>query len=182
MMTRLTKHTIMDKVFLIIVAASLAVGLTSCLKDDEHFVDFAGSGYVAEIPYVANRSIAKTVTVSAAAVSVAAPVDINIASPNPPTQNIDVTVGIDQAALTAYNTAQKTAYKLLPATAFQLTAPTVTVTAGQRIATVTVNFVGTQVPATGGPYALPLTIQSASNNVVISANYRTQILIVSLTK
>ena len=181
-MIRLNKQTTMNKLFSFIVAASLAVGLTSCLKDDEHFVDFASSGYVAEIPYVANRSIAKTVPVSAAAASVTAPVDINIASPNPPAQNIDVTVGVDQAALTTYNASQKTLYTLLPASAYQLTTPTVTVMAGQRIATVNVNFVGNKVPTTGGPYALPLTIQNASNNVTISANYKTQILIVSLTK
>lgn len=172
----------MNKLFSTIVAASLAFGLTSCLKDDEHFVDFASSGYVAEIPYTANRSIAKTVTVSATAATVAAPVDINIASPNPPAQNIDVTVGVDQAALTAYNATVTKPYTLLPTSAYQLASPTVTVTAGQRIATVNINFVGNKVPATGGPYALPLTIQSASNNVTISANYKTQILLVSLTK
>lgn len=176
------KHTTMKKFFSIIVAASLAVGLTSCLKDDEHFVDFAGVGYVAEIPYVANRSILKTVTVPATSASLVAPVDINIASPNPPTQDMPVTVAIDQAALTAYNTANKTAYTLLPSAAFQLTNPMVTVTAGKRIATVNVNFIGTQIPATGGPYAVPLSITTVPSNVVISANYHTQILVVSLAK
>lgn len=172
----------MNKLFNSIVAVSLAVGLTSCLNDDEHFVDFAGAGYVAEIPYVANRSILKTVTVSATSTSLVAPVDINIASPNPPSQDVPVTVAIDQAALTAYNTANKTAYTILPAAAFQLTNPMVTVAAGQRIATVNVNLVGSQVPATGGPFAIPISITTVPSNVVISANYHTQILVVSLTK
>ncbi|UFH52780.1 DUF1735 domain-containing protein [Spirosoma sp. KNUC1025] len=172
----------MNKLVKMIVAASLTVGLTSCLKDDEHFVNFAGAGYVAEIPYVANRSILKTVSVSASSASLIAPVDVNIASPNLPTQDIPVTVAIDQAALTAYNTANKTTYTVLPTAAYQLTTPTVTVAAGQRIATVNVNFVGTQVPATGGPYALPITITEVPSNVVISANYRTQILVISRTQ
>ena len=172
----------MNKLVNIIVAASLAVGLTSCLKDDEHFVDFASAGYVAEIPYVANRSILKTVAVSATSAALVAPVDINIASPNPPTQDMPVTVAIDQAALTAYNTANKTTYTILPAAAYQLTNPMVTVASGQRIATVNVNFVGTQIPATGGPYAVPISIITVPSNVVISANYHTQILVVSLTK
>lgn len=176
------KQTTMNKLFNIIVAVSLAVGLTSCLKDDEHFVDFASAGYVAEIPYVANRSILKTIAVPATSTSLVAPVDINIASPNPPSQDVPVTVAIDQAALTAYNTANKTSYTIPPAAAFQLTNPMVTVTAGQRIATVNVNFVGTQVPATGGPYAIPLSITTVPSNVVISANYHTQILVISLTK
>ncbi|WP_157816063.1 DUF1735 domain-containing protein [Spirosoma pollinicola] len=172
----------MNKLCSIIVAASLAVGLISCLKDDEHFVDFAGVGYVAEIPYVANRSILKTVTVGATSTSLVAPVDINIASPTPPTQDVPVTVAIDQTALTAYNTANKTAYTILPAAAYQLSNPMVTVAAGQRIATVNVNFVGTQIPATGGPYAVPISITTVPSNVIISANYHTQILVVSLTK
>jgi hypothetical protein len=176
------KQTTMNKLSKLIVAASLAVGLTSCLKDDEHFVNFASAGYVAEIPYVANRSILKTVSVSASSASTAAPVDINIASPNPPTQDVPVTVAIDEAAMTAYNTANKTAYKLLPSAAYQVTNPMVTVASGKRIGTVNVNFVGGQVPTTGGPYALPLSITSVPSNVVISANYHTQILVVSLTK
>lgn len=166
----------------LIVAASLAVGLTSCLKDDEHFVDFAGAGYVAEIPYVANRSVVKMVAVSAASASTVAPVDINIASPNLPTQNIPVTVAVDEAAMTAYNTANKTSYKLLPTAAYQVTNPMITVASGSRIATVNVNFIGSQIPTTGGPYAVPLSITSVPSNVTISANYHTQILVVSLTK
>lgn len=172
----------MNKLLQLIVAASLAFSLTSCLKDDEHFVNFAGAGYVAEIPYVANRSILKTVSVPASSSATVAPVDINIASPNPPTQDVPVTVAVDQAALTTYNTANKTAYTILPAAAYQLTNPMVTVASGQRIATVNVNFIGSQVPTTGGPYALPISITTVPGNVVISANYHTQILVVSLAK
>ncbi|MFD1143002.1 DUF1735 domain-containing protein [Larkinella insperata] len=163
------------------VAAVLAVGLIACLNDDEHFVDFAGAGYVAELPYAANRDILKTVSVPASATSTVAPIDINIASPQPPTQDMAVTVAVDTAALTAYNTARGSAYVMLPATAYQLTNPTVTVPAGQRIATVTVNLLGAQVPASGGPYALPIRITAVPENVVISANYATQILVISRT-
>ena len=120
----------MNKLFKIVVAASVAVGMTSCLKDDEHFVDFAASGYVAEIPYTANRSILKAVTVNAGATPTVAPVDINIASPNPPTTDVQVGVGPDQAALDAYNKSAGRAYKLLPATAYQLSPAMVTVPSG----------------------------------------------------
>lgn len=172
----------MKKLVKMILAVSLTTALISCLHDDEHFVDFAGSGYVAEIPYAANRSVLKTVTVSAGSASTVAPVDINIASPNPPTQDVAVTVAIDTAALRTYNTANQTAYQLLPAAAYQLTNPTVTVASGQRIGTVNVNFVGSQVPASGGPYAVPISITAVPANVVISANYHTQILVVSRTQ
>ncbi len=172
----------MNKLLSIVVAASIAVGMTSCLKDDEHFVNFQASGYVAEIPYVANRSMLKTVTVSAASASVVAPVDINIASPNMPTEAITVGVGLDQAALTAYNVGKAKPYTLLPATAYQLTPASVTIAPGSRIATVNVTFNGGQIPTTGGPYALPISIQTVPSNVTISANYHTQILAISLTK
>ena len=172
----------MNKFLSIIVAASVALSLTSCLKDDEHFVDFAASGYVAEIPYVANRSILKAVTVLSAPTSATAniaPVDINIASPNPPTTDIPVGVGPDPTALDAYNKSANRAYKLLPSSAYQLT-PSVTVASGSRIATVNVTFIPGQIPTTGGPYALALSILTVPSNVTISANYRTQILAITL--
>lgn len=169
----------MNTILKIVVAASVAVSMTSCLKDDAHFVDFAASGYVAEIPYVANRSILKAVTVTAGTTPTVAPVDINIASPNPPTTDVAIGVGPDQAALDAYNKTIAKPYVMLPATAYQLT-PSVTVASGSRIATANVTFVPGQIPTTGGPYALALSILTVPSNVVISANYKTQILAVTL--
>lgn len=173
----------MKNIVKLLVAASLAISLTSCLKDDEHFVDFAGAGYVAEIPYAANRSILRSTDslVRTSATAYVFPIDVNIASPNPPTTSIPITVALDQAALTAYNTANKTTFQLLPATAFQLTNPSVTVAAGSRIATVNVNIIPSQVPTTG-TYVVPVTITSVPANVTISANYRTQLLRVLLKK
>ena len=178
----LNKQTTMRNLFsTVVVAASLALSLTSCLKDDEHFVDFAGAGYVAEIPYTANRSILQTDSLSASTATSVFPLDINIASPNPPTQNIDIAVMVDQAALTTYNTGRTIKYTLLPSSAYQLT-PAVTVNAGSRIGTVNITFQHSQVPKIGGPYALPITIQTVPSNVTISANYRTQIIAVPLKK
>ena len=171
----------MNKLFKIVVAAGVALSMTSCLKDDEHFVDFAASGYVAEIPYAANRSILKRDTVSLSAASTVRPLDINIASPNLPTEAIQVGVVLDPAALTAYNKTIAKPYTLLPATAYQLPA-SVTINPGNRIGTINISYVGAQVPITGGPYALPVTIQSVPSNVTISANYRTQILAIVMIK
>ncbi len=172
----------MNKLFSIIVAVSLAFSLTSCLKDDEHFVDFAGVGYVAEIPYTANRSIIKAFPVSLAKASVDTLIDVNIASPNPPSMDIPITLGVDQAALTTYNAGSTTKYTLLPADAYKITNSMVTVPAGQRTASLKLSFIPAKVPTTGGPYALPITIQTVPSNVTISANYKTQIATISLTK
>ncbi len=167
----------MKNTFKLLVAAGLAVSLVSCLKDDEHFVDFAAAGYVAEIPYAANRSIIRTTDslVRTSATAYVFPLDVNIASPNLPTTSIPITVAIDQAALTAYNTANKTTYQLLPATAYQLTNPSVMVAAGSRIATVNISIIPNQVPATG-TYVIPVSITTVPANVTISANYHTQLL------
>lgn len=172
----------MNKLFSTIVAASLALGLTSCLKDDEHFVDFAGAGYVAEIPYAANRSIVRIDSLVPTASTTAFPLDINIASPNPPTQDLAITIGVDQAALTSYNAGRATPYKLLPASTYQLTTLSPTVKAGSRIATVNINYSPNQIPRTGGPYALPISILTVPSNVQISANYRTQIIAIVFKK
>ena len=164
--------------FKIGVTVALAVSLTACLKDDEHFVDIQGSGYIAEIPYAANRSIIRT-TDSLSKTSATAyvfPIDVNIASPNPPTTSVPITVAVDQAALTAYNTANKTTYQLPPATAFQLTNPSITVASGSRIATVNISITPNQIPTTGGPYVIPISILTVPANVTISANYHTQLL------
>jgi Domain of unknown function (DUF1735) len=165
-----------------VVALTLAVGLTSCLKDDEHFVDFAASGYVAEIPYVANRSILRSFSVSASKPSLDTLIDVNIASPSAPTTDIPITLGVDAGALTAYNATATTKYNLLPATAYTIPNATVTVPAGQRIASVRFSLLGGKVPTTGGPFALPISILVVPTNVTISANYRTQIVVVALTK
>ena len=173
-------HTTVNKFFKLIVAVSLTLGLTSCLKDDEHFVDFASAGYVAEIPYVANRSIihATDSLNKTSSTAYVFPVDINIASPNPPTTDMQIGVALDQAALTAYNAANKKSYQVLPTTAFQLTNPTITVAAGSRIATVNISIQPNLVPTAGGPFAIPVSITTVPRNVVISANYHTEIITV----
>lgn len=167
--------------FKMIVAAGLAVSLASCLKDDEHFVNFAGAGYVAEIPYAANRSVIRAFPVSAAKASSDTVIDVNIASPNPPTMDIPITVALDPAALTAYNATVATKYTLLSTDAYQLKTPTVTVKAGSRIASVGISFIGSKIPATGN-YAVPISITTVPGNVTISANYHTQIVAISRVK
>ena len=90
-------------------------------------------------------------------------------------------MALDQAALTAYNTANKTSYQPLPTTAYQLTNPSLTVAAGSRIATLNVSIVPNQIPTTGS-YVIPVSITTVPNNVTISANYHTQLLRVLLKK
>ena len=170
----------MKKILSILIAAGMAFSLTSCLNDDAHYVDFKGAGYVAEIPYTANRSILKAFPLSLAKAQVDTVIDVNIASPNPPDFDVPVTVGLDQAALTAYNAGSATKYTILPPEAYKIVNTTVTVPSGKRTAGVQISFIPTKVPKTGGPYALPITIQTVPSNVTISANYKTQIATVTV--
>jgi hypothetical protein len=169
----------MNKAFALLLVAGLGLGMSSCLKDDEHYTDFQNVGYVAEIPSSAFFGVVDNEGFPIQTTPYAYPFDVNIASPNPPTQNVDVTVGVDAAALTRYNAANGDSLQLLPAEAYSLGSTTVTVPAGKRLATVDLKF-NTSKIAVNGYYALPITIKSASNNVAVSANYGTKIIVIKI--
>lgn len=156
--------------------AGTALSLTGCLNDDEHYTDFKNVGAIAEIPSTAyasagvlqNRSyLQQTAVVDS--------FDVNIASPQPPTQDVQVTVALSQSALAAYNNANGDTYTVLPASLFQLITPTVTVKAGQRLASVKYQINTSSLKFTDH-YALPFQITSASAGVTVSGNYATKVI------
>lgn len=166
------------KLFYNVLLAGLAASLTGCLNDDEHYTDFKNVGAVAEIPSSAfygtlqSRSYLKqTANVDS--------FDVNIASPNLLTQDVQITVALSQSALTSYNSVNTTNYAVLPANLFQLITPTVTVKAGQRLASVKYQ-VNTSSLSFSNAYALPFQIVSASNGVVVSGNFATKVIAVVL--
>ena len=60
------------------------------------------------------------------------PLLVNLASPKTSGFSLNVTLAVDQAALTAYNTANSTNYELLPAADYSIANLKVTIPAGQR--------------------------------------------------
>lgn len=94
--------------------ASMAV-LSSCLKDDAHFVNFAGSKPLVELPAATGvgpgggfiTPIALPISNTPAEVDLL----VNVAAPNPLTTALTVKLTIDAAALTAYNNAQEAQYQ-----------------------------------------------------------------------
>ena len=177
----------MKKLFLYsLVTGCLALSATSCLKDDEHFTDFQNVGAVAEIPSSAFYGLGDNQGLPIQTAPITYSFDVNIASPNPPSQDVTVTLAVDQAALDAYNTANNTAYKLLPTTLYQLPALTATVKAGTRLAPVQLTFYSSldKVPDptayNDAEYALPLKITSATNNVAVSSNYGTKVILLKI--
>ncbi|MFD2570717.1 BT_3987 domain-containing protein [Spirosoma soli] len=168
----------MKKFLYVIVAASLTGSLSSCLNDDEHYVDFKNVGAIAEIPSSAFYGLEDTrsyLKVAAAADTF----DVKVSSPNIPSQDVQISVAIDEAALTAFNAQNDTDYKILPASLYQLTTPTVTVKAGTRLAPVSFQLNTTSLSFTDN-YAIPFVIKTATNNVTVSSNYGTKILAIKL--
>lgn len=178
----------MKKLLYSFVVGGLALSMSGCLKDDEHFTDFQNVGAVAEIPSAAFYGLEDNQGLPVESAQIDYSFDVNIASPTPPTQDITVTLAVDKAALDAYNAANKTAYQVLPTTLYQLSSLTTTVKAGSRLAPVKLTFYSAgnkaKVPDptayNDAAYALPLKITSASNNVPVSSNYGTKIIFLKI--
>ncbi|PRY36970.1 uncharacterized protein DUF4361 [Spirosoma oryzae] len=165
-----------------VLLAGLATSLTGCLNDDEHYTDFKNVGAVAEIPSSAFYGIEDNQGLSISTTPTSYTFDVNVASPTPPTQDVTITMAVDQATLDAYNSANGTSYQLLPSSLYQISSLTPTVKAGSRLAPVTVALYSgsDKVPDPGAyndaAYALPLKITSATNNVAVSSNYGSKII------
>lgn len=148
-------------VFLCLLAMTV---LSSCLKD-KRYVDFKDVGATIDFPAVAFSGPLQGISIAPSASLVAYPVLVNVSVPNALSTPVNVGIKVDPAALTAYNTANKTAYTLMPSTAFSIANLTVTVPANQTSGTLTVNF-NTAVIAQGSNYVLPLTIASTDQGTI----------------
>jgi hypothetical protein len=189
----------MKKIFYtkIALVSLMAMALFSaCLKDDSRYIDFAADPPVVDFPIltVSKTGALNTATISAAAATNIINAEISVGAPKDMTTATAVTVVVDAAALTTYNTANKTAYLLLPASTYTvLGSLTVNIFPGiqERIAptepivgkpavlptslgavSFTVTTAAVQaLPA--GTYVLPLTITSAVGNGAVIDQWHT---------
>lgn len=147
--------------------------LSSCLKDNSHYVDFAGAKPLVELPAATGVGPAGGEFQAAAFDITATPQHINIlvnlAAPKPLTTALTVKLSVDPAALTAYNTANSTNYTLLPAADYSSTL-TATIPANQNEATVVININSTLIDPSQS-YVLPLTITDGGGQQI--SNYKT---------
>eukprot|EP01037_Dinobryon_pediforme_P007256 gene7256-7327_t len=134
--------------------------LSSCLKDNSHYVDFAGAKPLVELPAATGIGPAggefQAAAFNISSTPVALNVLVNLAAPKPLTSALTVKLSVDQAALTAYNAANGTSYILLPAADYTSTL-TATIPANQNEANVVVN-INTSLIDPSQSYVLPLTI------------------------
>ncbi len=163
-------------------------GLSSCLKDKNvnlspdgspavvEFSTSGGDGNVADLP-VATRA---GYTLYTRAYSVGAnnvvPVVINYTGGEAAPEDITVNLGVNTAALTAYNNATTPAGTLVALPAANYTLPaTVVIPKGARKAVANVIFNNSTFTTAdfGRSYVLPIAITGASNNVQVSCNYGT---------
>lgn len=104
------------------------------------------------------------------------PITVSYSGANVAPEDITVTLGIDEPALTQYNEEQEAHYDLIPATLYTLPT-TVTIPRGQRTATVALKVKSNSFDFSKS-YVLPVQIKTASSGI-ISGNFGTILLSVS---
>jgi hypothetical protein len=150
--------------------------LSSCLKDNAHFINFAGGGVLVELPLAEVGDQAgiggpfQTTTFGLAPTADdTLIVAVNVASPTPLTSALNVTLTTtDLTALNSYNTANGTSYTPLPSADYKvLGSLTATVPANARLAYIKIVVNATAVgAANSGSFVLPITIASASGQPI----------------
>jgi hypothetical protein len=159
------------------LAALIAMtSLSSCLKDDKHYVDFAGTTPLIELPSAANvgglGGLLQKAALSISSTPVSIQLMVNLASPHTLGSAVNVKLSVDQAALTKYNTDNGTTYQLLPSNYYTSTLST-TIAAGTNSAYVTINVSSNLIDPSITNYALPLTITDGGGQQI--SNYKTVI-------
>ena len=149
---------------LLVCAAACSVALTSCNDADYDVID--NQAYIAQTNTNGNSS--KKITVGNDSQS--AEFNVRVSSP----VNKDCTFGIsvDEAALKTYNETNSTAYELLPASQYTLSATDVTVAKGEATSmpvTLTVKPFTEELKNSGKKFAVPVKITSKDGTGVINS-------------
>ncbi|NHA07730.1 DUF1735 domain-containing protein [Mucilaginibacter sp. HC2] len=153
--------------------ASLAVLslLSSCLKDNNTTVDFTNAKGSLEIPAVATNGPTQGVAIDKTKTQESFTLTVNLAGAQTSSSATSVTMAIDQAALTAYNTANNKNYVLLPAADYAIQSLNLSIPAGQRQAIMTIVTNSSLIDLTQS-YALPISIANGGGQG-INPNYKT---------
>ena len=161
-----------NKIIVIITFLAGIVLLNSCLKDNADYWknDVAGKMYAT----VLNPTL-QSLTLQPVADEVTFSFMVNIATDQPPTSDVTVTLAVDPAAITAYNTRTGKAY--LPFPNVQLLTPTVTIAAGTRTAMVSAKVWGADALNACDNFIAAISIVSVSDaNITIASNMKSALL------
>ena len=161
----------MKKIISICAAVSLLISLTGCLKDDP-LNDFASTAKpIVELPYHGMEGFSSDAMLAAGKPSpFAVPIVVNIASEYPLSKDVNVTLAIDDALRTQYNTSGAgLQYEALPDSTYTFDVKTGTIKAGSRLDTFYVHLLTDKIDFSHN-YMLPVKIADASGET-ISGNF-----------
>jgi len=146
--------------------------LSSCLKDTPA-VDFSTVGTIIEILPVngggleyfssAELNFQSTEEIDSAIIV------LNIASPKPLSKDLTITMEVNDALRSAYNSANQDQYDAFPDSTFSFPVTSGTIAAGQRLDTLQVYFYPSKIDTTKN-YMLPVSIKDAQGET-ISGNF-----------
>ena len=161
----------MKKIYLSLLAL-IMLSLSACLKD-KPAVDFSTVGTIIEILPVnggglenfagAKLNFDATETMDSAAIV------LNIASPKPLNKVLTISMEVNDALRTAYNSGNPDQYDAFPDSAFSFPVTSGTIAAGQRLDTLKLYFYPSKIDTTKN-YMLPVSIKDAQGET-ISGNF-----------
>jgi len=155
-----------------ILAITAMFSFSSCLKDSKNYVNVSQSPPLAELPLEAYNGIGSTVAEAFPLNNTPQTIQlaVNIASANAPSSATTVTLALDTAAVTAYNTANGTSDVLLPASDYTISTLSVVVPAGQHLGYTTITITNPSLLNPANVYILPIKIANAGGVTVDQFN------------
>lgn len=166
----------------------IAIFFISCSDESYDFPGDSGKVYIRlqssnmvnSVPNVVNGSISKNILGIFGEPNMKFPV----ASTMPASENMEVSVGLDNSLVAVYNIEHKTSYKILEANAFIFNNSKVTIKSGQMLSEGLIDIgVNTAVLQNLelGEYLVPISLQSVSGGMSVSQNWNTVYWIISVS-
>lgn len=172
----------MKKIALYIMAFVLVCSHSACLKDDSQ-PDFTKNKPIIELPVGSSAGNGGGNSIAASFNISDTPSDyfiyVNYAAPDANPQDVNVTVAVDPAVLTKFNSVNNKNYILLPSDAYSLSNK-VTIPSGQRKVQLPIKINTKNLDVTK-IYALPISITDGGG-FTVSGNFGTLVTVISLKK
>jgi Domain of unknown function (DUF1735) len=151
------------------IISVLSVMMAGCLKD-KAVVDFSTISPVVELPYHGLEGFSGDAVLTAGQTDpIVVPIIVNLASVNPLSKDINITLAVDDAIRTQYNGTGGVQYEQLPDSTYTFAEKTGVIKAGSRLDTLYVTVFPEKVDPTIN-YMLPVKIADASGTT-ISGNF-----------
>jgi hypothetical protein len=164
---------------LAVVSLAAMASLSSCLKDNSHYVDFGAVAPLVELPLAETGDQAalggpfqqESYDLAEGSTDTLL-VYVNLASPAPLKSSLTVNLSVtDVTFMNSYNTANGTSYTLLPSADYTVVGTTglnPTIAAGARLAYIKVVINAALIGTSNPNFVLPVTIEGDSQSIAIA--------------